>query len=262
VRQPEQQAVAAALDAPRGDDVLFDVEATPDRLTVVDVLLPSGATAPLLLANGGTHDASRVTGTSISLDLTRFREVAHALLGGAPLDLTQPLEPRDEMLGSYWQALTLHVRHVAGAGRAFDTDLIRRTTFATVVGAVLSVFPVAAATATVQHPDQLPAPLRRAVEFIRSRLAEGATVEEIAESARMSVRGVQAAFQRDLHRTPLGYLRQLRLVEAHDDLVHADPADGTTVEEIAARWGFSSSGRFAAAYRAEYGVLPSVTLRR
>lgn len=262
MRQPQQQAVADALEAPRADDVLLDVTPTPDRLTVVEVWTADGGTAPLLLANGGTRPVPESTGESISLDLTRFREVAHALLGGAPLDLTQPLEPRDETLGAYWQALATHIRHVAGAGRAFDTELIRRTTFATVVGAVLSVFPVAASTATVEHPDHLPAPLRRAVEFIRSRLVEGATVEEIADSARMSVRGVQAAFQRDLHRTPLGYLRQLRLVEAHDDLVHADPADGTTVEEIAALWGFSSSGRFAASYRAEYGVLPSATLRR
>ncbi|WP_255344740.1 MULTISPECIES: helix-turn-helix domain-containing protein [unclassified Actinoplanes] len=30
---------------------------------------------------------------------------------------------------------------------------------------------------------------------------------------------------------------------------------------MAARWGFANTGRFAAAYRAAYGVSPSETLR-
>jgi AraC-like DNA-binding protein len=42
----------------------------------------------------------------------------------------------------------------------------------------------------------------------------------------------------------------------------ADPGDGTTVTEVALRFGFAHTGRFAAAYRRRYGQAPSATLRR
>ncbi|MBV9195797.1 MAG: AraC family transcriptional regulator [Solirubrobacterales bacterium] len=48
---------------------------------------------------------------------------------------------------------------------------------------------------------------------------------------------------------------------AHRELLASDAAQ-CTVGELAARWGFLNPGRFAAAYRARYGVSPSVTLRR
>ncbi len=38
-------------------------------------------------------------------------------------------------------------------------------------------------------------------------------------------------------------------------------APGTTVAQIANRWGITHLGRLAAAYRTRYGVSPSVTLR-
>ena len=62
--------------------------------------------------------------------------------------------------------------------------------------------------------------------------------------------------------TPTEYLRRTRLAAAHADLLRADPTAGDTVREIAARWGFAHPGRFAAAYRAAYGVPPKHTLDR
>lgn len=59
----------------------------------------------------------------------------------------------------------------------------------------------------------------------------------------------------------MGYLRRVRLDHAHEDLVRADPSDGTTVTSVGYRWGFSSSSRFAQHYRAAYGIAPSDTLR-
>ena len=49
---------------------------------------------------------------------------------------------------------------------------------------------------------------------------------------------------------------------AHAALRDADPGDGTTVTEVALRFGFAHTGRFAAAYRRRYGQTPSATLRR
>ena len=40
----------------------------------------------------------------------------------------------------------------------------------------------------------------------------------------------------------------------------SDPDDRDTVPAVAARWGFTNPGRFAAAYRQAYGRQPSDTL--
>ena len=52
-----------------------------------------------------------------------------------------------------------------------------------------------------------------------------------------------------------------RLAGAHAALRDADPGDGTTVTEVALRFGFAHTGRFAAACRRRYGQAPSATLR-
>jgi AraC-like DNA-binding protein len=58
----------------------------------------------------------------------------------------------------------------------------------------------------------------------------------------------------------MGYLRRIRLSEAHRTLQEADP-ESSTVTGVAARWGFYHAGRFAAEYRAAYGQSPGTTLK-
>ncbi len=60
----------------------------------------------------------------------------------------------------------------------------------------------------------------------------------------------------------MGYLRQVRLHHAHQELLASDPTTGATVTEIAARWGFFHPGRFAHYYRHTYGQPPTRTLLR
>jgi AraC-like DNA-binding protein len=52
-------------------------------------------------------------------------------------------------------------------------------------------------------------------------------------------------------------LRRVRLERAHRQLQTADPAAGMTVAETARRWGWANQSKFAAAYRAQYGVTPA-----
>jgi AraC-like DNA-binding protein len=61
--------------------------------------------------------------------------------------------------------------------------------------------------------------------------------------------------------SPSRYLRLRRLNMVRAALRCADPAT-TSVAEIAQRYQFSELGRFAAAYRAIFGEMPSATLRR
>jgi AraC-like DNA-binding protein len=110
--------------------------------------------------------------------------------------------------------------------------------------------------------DATPAALSRAIDFIERNTDVNITATDIARAARVTVRAVQLAFRRHLDTTPMAYLRMLRLGRAHEQLLAADPADGTTVRQIAARWGYANLSRFAADYRRTYGQPPSRTLRR
>ena len=109
-------------------------------------------------------------------------------------------------------------------------------------------------------PAALPRRVARAVELVHARAGEPLTVAELARAAGVSVRSLQAGFRRHLGASPSGYLRDVRLTRAREELQAADPG-ATSVTEVALRWGFPHGGRFAQAYRRRFGELPSRTLR-
>ncbi|MDN5795311.1 MAG: helix-turn-helix transcriptional regulator [Intrasporangium sp.] len=113
----------------------------------------------------------------------------------------------------------------------------------------------------VDRTDATPETVRRALAFIESSADHPIGVDDIAQAACVTVRAVQLAFRRHLDTTPMAHLRRIRLDRAHEDLHRARPDDGTTVTQVAARWGFPSPSRFSMLYRAEYAQLPSETLR-
>ncbi|TNC25169.1 AraC family transcriptional regulator [Amycolatopsis alkalitolerans] len=123
----------------------------------------------------------------------------------------------------------------------------------------------------VEHPyrDRLvtcprrppPESVRRAVELLETEPELPWTVVDLARRSGLSTRALQEGFLRHVGRSPMAYLRTVRLRHAHADLVAADPARHT-VAGIAGRWGFVHLGRFAAAYRERYGSAPSETLHR
>jgi AraC-like DNA-binding protein len=151
--------------------------------------------------------------------------------------------------------------HVLSEPTIRDSDLIASTASQLLAAAVLNTFPSTASTepAGSDRHDAHPNTVRRAVEFMESHLHADISAADIAEAAGVTVRAVQLAFRRHLGTTPMEYLRRIRLAEAHTTLRKADAAS-ETVTSVAARWGFHHPGRFAAAYRAAYGLPPSTTL--
>jgi AraC-like DNA-binding protein len=103
--------------------------------------------------------------------------------------------------------------------------------------------------------------LRAAVEFLHEHAAEPLTVSDVARAADLSVRALQESFQRTLDRTPMNYLREVRLRRVRNDLQRADSTT-TSVAQIAARWGFTHMGRFSGEYLRRFGEYPRHTLRR
>jgi AraC-like DNA-binding protein len=106
-----------------------------------------------------------------------------------------------------------------------------------------------------------PHTIRTAVDIIEAEPHLPLRVSSLAAQIHVSPRALQQGFRRHMGVSPMNYLRQVRLRRAHQDLLEADPSL-ETVESIALRWGFTNSGRFAAAHAARYGENPAQTLRR
>ncbi len=104
--------------------------------------------------------------------------------------------------------------------------------------------------------------VRAARNHIAANLRQVITLSDLADSAGVSVRTLQAAFQADLDTTPMAFVRQQRLERVRATLADASASARPTVGSVATDWGFTHLGRFAAAYRERFGESPSETLRR
>jgi AraC-like DNA-binding protein len=129
--------------------------------------------------------------------------------------------------------------------------------------ALLTTFPNTWTSEPHHHDrtDATPTALSRAIAFIESNADLDISIVDIARAAYVTVRAVQFAFRRQLDTTPMAYLRRVRLERAHVQLRDATAGDGTTITQVAARWGFADPSRFTARYRRTYGQPPSQTLR-
>ncbi|MBO4271266.1 AraC family transcriptional regulator [Microbispora triticiradicis] len=111
------------------------------------------------------------------------------------------------------------------------------------------------------HRRVAPPTVKRAVRLIEEHAAEPLTVEDIAEAVGVSARALQEGFRRHLDKTPMGYLRDVRLDRVRAELTVTDRV-AATVTDVAYRWGFAHLGRFSLVYRQRFGESPSETLRR
>jgi AraC-like DNA-binding protein len=130
-----------------------------------------------------------------------------------------------------------------------------------VVLSLLGLYPIEAELQPSGYGDRRTARLRAAVDFLHEHAAEPLTVSDVARASSISVRALQESFQRNLGRTPMNHLRDVRLRHARAELAAAEPGS-TTVGEVAVRWGFSHMGRFSNEYARRFGEYPRETLRR
>jgi transcriptional regulator GlxA family with amidase domain len=105
-----------------------------------------------------------------------------------------------------------------------------------------------------------PRAVKAAIELLETCPERAWSVGDLAREVHLSTRALQQAFAGSVGLSPMRYLRQVRLARVHADLLASSP-EGTTVAEVAARWGFLHHGHFAAAYRARYRRSPADTLR-
>ncbi|RLK49051.1 helix-turn-helix transcriptional regulator [Microbacterium telephonicum] len=166
----------------------------------------------------------------------------------------------DPAVGGAWQRAFRYAAQTLRDPASDPAPLLHTEVARHALHVTLSAFSPAFATAVdgATQRSAAPATVRRALAFIDAHAHEPITVDDIARAAGITPRGLQYAFRRALGTSPRDRLRQVRLSGAHADL--CDPHAGS-VGEIAARWGFGHGARFAALYRAAYGVNPAQTRR-
>jgi AraC-like DNA-binding protein len=216
--------------------------------------------APGVPANLRMHGVQAQTVMLDPAALAKVAATSPARVAGS-IRLTS-YQPRSAAAALHWQRTIAYLSEVLTHPELVAEPLIRGTAGRLLAATVLTTFPnTAVIDPTAQdRNDATSTTLRRAIAFIEQHPHTDISVADIAAAANVSIRAVQIAFRRQLDTTPMAYLRTVRLDRAHHDLLATDPAQGATVTDIAARWGFSSNSRFAARYRGAYGVTPRHTL--
>jgi len=187
----------------------------------------------------------------------------HAGLPAADLRF-ESISPVSATARAQWAQTALFIcRQLVSSGITKISPLAAQNLTRLAATVLLETFPNTTMTAAyIADPGQVaPSAVRRAAAFMEAHAGRPVTVAEVAGAAGVSVRALQYAFRRRYDITPFGYLHRVRLERAHRQLQTADPAAGMTVGEVARCWGWANQAKFAAAYRAQYGVPPSHTLR-
>jgi AraC family ethanolamine operon transcriptional activator len=116
-------------------------------------------------------------------------------------------------------------------------------------------------SAEVIEPLHSRARIARAVlQLLHDRLDNPPSVTELCAAVGAKERTLYLSCVEAFGRPPATLLAELRLNAAHRALLHPDKE--TNVTAVAALYGFSHFGRFAAIYRRQFGELPSATFSK
>lgn len=199
----------------------------------------------------------------VSMDVQLLSKIASAGNGPLPQIIQfADCRPRTDAVARGWKRA---LDYVVGSFESSDTADQRMIVAAAadlLGAAALECFPsnVNASQELLSNPSVPPA-LKGAIAFIHRHAADGIGVNDVADAVRLTPRAVQYVFRQHLNTTPTEYLRRVRLHRAHQELKTSDRS-ATTVSEVAQRWGFAHTGRFAALYRQTYGLSPHSMLRQ
>lgn len=113
-------------------------------------------------------------------------------------------------------------------------------------------------SAFVQHRAHLDSAVHRVQDHLAQRLDSPHTLDELAQVAHLSPRGLSRAFHRAIGITPLEYQQRLRLEYATTLLTETD----LSVQVVASRCGFSDERHLRRLFSARFGQPPSALRSR
>ncbi|OBI51202.1 helix-turn-helix transcriptional regulator [Mycobacterium sp. E787] len=249
------------FEVPPADTVVV-IQPRAGSLTVTGGPFPD-VDCPILVAHGMSC-ALRVSGARfdvVSVGADALHRVAAD--GHAPLPHQIRFlnwRPRSRGAVRAWHRALDYATATLAAPDTAQQPLIVAALAPLLAGALLECYPSTASDQGLAGDPTLPEALKESVAYIHRHAAGEVSINDIAAAVHLTPRAVQYLFRRQLDTTPTEYVRRVRLQRAHDDLIAAEPS-GSTVTEIAARWGFAHTGRFAVLYRQTYGQSPHTTLR-
>jgi AraC family ethanolamine operon transcriptional activator len=136
-------------------------------------------------------------------------------------------------------------------------DFLKRSIIETFVGGLLS-----AVSPDRERSHYTGARLvSEAEDYVDAAGERPVDISELSSFLKVSRRSLHRAFADTLGMGPVTYLRRRRLSAIHSVLRRCDP-ETISIGDIAFEYGFPDAGRFAAYYRAQFGMTPSETCRR
>jgi AraC-like DNA-binding protein len=200
---------------------------------------------------------------NLMLDLSVLTQVAATSPSRTPgaIRFTR-FQPVSRSAATHWRNTTEYFANLLAHPEVAAQTLIQGSAARFLAATALTTFPNTAITEPTAQDrrDATTSTVKRATAFIEQNPDSDISVADVAAAANVSIRAVQTAFRRHLDTTPMQYLRTVRLDRVHRELLTSQPTSGTTVTDIATRWGFYNHSRFAARYRCAYGVNPRDTL--
>lgn len=250
------------LEIPAGDTIVV-IQPRTGSLSVAGGP-PATADFPILVAHGMSC-VLHCNGARFDV-VVLAAEVLHAVAAEWHTALSQQTQflkwrPRSRAAVRAWHRALDYVLTTSAAADTAQQPMIAAGMANLLAGALLECYP---SNLTEQDPAgdvALPETLKEAVSFIHRHTTEDIGINDVAAAVHLTPRAVQYLFRRQLDTTPTEYMRRVRLRRAHQELVAAT-TDSSTVTEIAQRWGFAHTGRFAVLYRQTYGQSPHTTLRQ
>tara|TARA_R110001592_G_scaffold25551_3_gene96917 strand:+ start:250 stop:1230 length:981 start_codon:yes stop_codon:yes gene_type:complete len=196
----------------------------------------------------------------------RLRAHAQALIGEGTDVFDMDFERSVDLTTAEGRLFAQTVRYVAdmvdGPLRELDNPLFLRQLEDLLLNQVLTLLPNTLQDEILGRPRAhiVSQHVKRARDHIQAHAGARIGLADLAAAAGCSYRALQEAFQDAYGMSPMAYLRRVRLHKVRAALL--SQGGRCTVSEIAALWGFAHMGRFAQAYRCQFGELPSETLRR
>ncbi|RPA12245.1 AraC family transcriptional regulator [Gordonia sp. OPL2] len=201
-----------------------------------------------------TRWSSTCTIVGIKIDRDFLRREVDRVASGSDMQIPDQVDLRSPE-GASWFRLVQSI-----ASQPADDPLLGNPLVAEQLAGSLTDAFLLAALPTDPGDVHLPRPriVTRVLDALRADPARSWTAADMAEVAGVSVRRLQEGFREYVGRTPRECLTDIRLAAVHDDLRLGQVQ---SVTDAALKWGFTHSGRFAAAFRHKYGVSPSQVRR-
>lgn len=225
-------------------------------------LQAEGSRSALLLSGAGGWGQTEggTSGLYVKLDPLRLADIGKVMLGaervafnlGTPREL--PLDVAQHF--SLREGLGFALGQIASAQENPDLVPLLKPDdlFYRFAAMLISPQPFLAQDARKRLPLPNPSELARICDYVRASSGISISLTDLEAMSGFPRAAIYRAFRQTFDRTPVQWIRNLRLQEARRTL--ESRGAGASLQEVAQLFGFGSAASFSRAFLAEHGVAP------